>query len=340
MASILPWRNRDKEGPRPSPVEDRNYSDIVTQALVNAATDNLVDAYVSALEIASGQLSRAFSAAAVDGPGAAAFGPWTMSQIGRQLVEQGEAVWYRVGMELRRADNYEITPRGAYQLSLPGGVRIEPGDRVFHARWNVDTASGRGLSPLGAARTLRLLMQRLENSLATENNAIVGYLLPVPADGDAANISQLKDDLAGLNGRVAVIETARAAWGEGTSAAPRRDFELARMGPNIPEGNVRLFIAARESVLAACGYPVQLAQDSDGTSQREAWRRYLHGTVAPLGRMVTAEAARVGLPVSLDWDTLFASDIQGRARAFQSLVGGGMDIAQAAAASGLLQPED
>ncbi|MDE0489318.1 MAG: hypothetical protein OXI07_09025 [Gammaproteobacteria bacterium] len=333
--AVFPFRRRKEE-----PTEDRNYSDIVTRALVDAATENLSDAYVSALEIAAGQLSRAFASATVSGSGAAAFGPWVMTQIGRQLVEGGEAVWYRIGQRLFRADNYERLPSGAYQLSLPGGVRMEPPGRVFHARWNVDTASERGMGPLAAARTLRVLMQRIESSLATENNAAVGYLLPVPADGDDTTIDKLKADLAALNGRVAVIETARGGWGDGTSAAPRRDFELARMGPNIPDGNVRLFVAARESVLAACGYPVQLAQQADGTSQREAWRRYLHGTVAPLGRLVSSEAARVGLAIDIDWDRLFASDIQGRARAFQALVGGGMDITQAAAASGLLQPEE
>lgn len=336
--NIFPFRSKDD--PQASSAEDRNYSDIVTQALVDAATENLTDAYISALEIAAGQLSRAFAAAAMSGPGAPAFGPWTMAQIGRQLVERGEAVWYRIGMNLVRADNYDILPSGRYQLSLPGAVRTEAPDRVFHARWNVDVASGRGLSPLGAARQLRLLMQRLEATLATEGNAAVGYLLPIPADGDAAIVKQLKEDLAALKGRIAIVETARGGWGEGARYSPHRDYALERLGPTYPEGNVRMFVAARESVLMACGYPVQLAQDSAGTAQREAWRRYLHGTVAPLGNTVAAEAARIGLAVTVSWDQLFASDIQGRARAFQSLVGGGMDIAQAAAASGLLTPED
>lgn len=110
---------------------------------------------------------------------------------------------------------------------------------------------------------------------------------------------------------------------------------------------MQLFTAAREAVLAACGFPVQLAQSADGTAQCEAWRRYLHETVAPLdetvaplGRLVAFEAARVGLGISLDWDALFASDVQGRARAFQSLVAAGMTLEQAAATSGILTPEE
>ena len=41
-------------------------------------------------------------------------------------------------------------------------------------------------------------------------------------------------------------------------------------------------------------------------------------------------------PITLDWMELRAGDIAGRARAFQSMVGGGMDVAKAAAAAGLM----
>ena len=36
---------------------------------------------------------------------------------------------------------------------------------------------------------------------------------------------------------------------------------------------------------------------------------------------------------------MFASDLSGRARAFQSMVGGGMDVQKAAALAGLMEPE-
>lgn len=347
--NLLPFRKvRNAGGDRAGetaqvqhPPEDRGYSDIVTQALVDAAVTPAADGYVSALEIAAGQLGRAFAAASVTGTGAAAFGPWTMAQIGRQLVEQGEAVWFRLGRDLRRADNYDLSLSGArYNLTLATGPMQADRARVFHARWNVDVNSLRGVAPLSAAQTLRQLMVRLESALAAEGNAAVGFLLPIPTDGDAETVTQLKADIAALNGRIAVVETARGGWGEGATQAPRREYELARLGPAYPEGNVRMFTAARDAVLAACGYPVQLVDDSEGTAQREAWRRYLHGTVAPLGRLVSAEAARIGLPIAIDWDSLFASDIQGRARAFQSLVAGGMSLEAAAAASGILGESD
>ena len=332
---LLPFRRAEPSGALPT--EDRGYTDVITQALVDAAADTQVNAYVSALEVVAGQLSRAFASATVSGAGAEPFTPWVMAQIGRQLIEDGEAVWYRVGRRLARAETWE-TMRGRYQLTVAGVQQGAAADRVLHVRWNMDVSSGRGLAPLTTARTLKTLMQRLEQALTDEQSAAIGYLLPVPADGQAETVAKLKEDLAGLRGRIAIIETARAGWGETDAGSGRAEYRLVRLGPDVPAGNVTLFTAAREAVMAACGYPVQLAQDSDGTAQREAWRRYLHGTVAPLGRLLAAEAARIGLPVEIGFDQLFASDIMGRARAFQSLVGAGMSLEAAAAASGILTP--
>ena len=45
------------------------------------------------------------------------------------------------------------------------------------------------------------------------------------------------------------------------------------------------------------------------------------------------------MDLALNFDALFAADLSGRARAFQSMVGGGMDVAKAAALSGLTEQE-
>ena len=340
----MPWRRAAALEGRIAELEaeQRNYSDAITQAIINASADAAANGYVAALEVASGQLSRAFASAGVGGAGAAMFTPDVLAQIGRALVENGEAVWYRIGRRLARGDQYDISGDSYVfsPLSGSGSERRVPASRVLHVRWNVEVSTGRGLSPLGAARTLRELMQKLESSIEEEAGAAVGYLLPVPADGDAGNIDQLKADLAALKGRIAVVETTRGGWTGDPSGAPARDFALSRMGANFPTGNVQLYTAAHNTVLAACGYPVQLATDSDGTAQREAWRRYLHGTVAPLGRLLANAAAMAGAVITLDFDDLFASDISGRARAFQSLVNGGMDAGEAAALSGLISEDD
>ena len=41
----------------------------------------------------------------------------------------------------------------------------------------------------------------------------------------------------------------------------------------------------------------------------------------------------------MDFNRFFAADLSGRARAFQSMVGGGMDVVRAAALAGLMEAE-
>ena len=114
-----------------------------------------------------------------------------------------------------------------------------------------------------------------------------------------------------------------------------------RLGAEPPTALVELFRLSREDVLSACGINPSLVMDAQGTAQREAYRQFLFGTVAPLGRMVASElSAKLDTPVVLDWDELRASDIAGRARAFGVMVStGGMDIERAAGLSGLLAAE-
>ena len=77
-----------------------------------------------------------------------------------------------------------------------------------------------------------------------------------------------------------------------------------------------------------------------GAASREAYRQLLHAVIAPVGRMVEAELReKLDPSIALDFGSLFAGDIMGRARAFQSMVGGGTDIAKVAILSGLMEPD-
>ena len=101
-----------------------------------------------------------------------------------------------------------------------------------------------------------------------------------------------------------------------------------------------LLDSAFREVCAAVGVPVAMFTDSDGTGQRESFRRFLHATIVPLSRIVAAElSAKLDGEVTLSFDRLFAGDLSGRARAFQSLVGGGMDPGKAAGLAGLMESE-
>ena len=62
----------------------------------------------------------------------------------------------------------------------------------------------------------------------------------------------------------------------------------------------------------------------------------------PRGRIVETELrSKLNDPgIAFDWSELRASDLASRARAFQSMVGGGMPLDRAAALSGLMVPDD
>ena len=99
-------------------------------------------------------------------------------------------------------------------------------------------------------------------------------------------------------------------------------------------------LASRE-IYAACGVPLSLVIDAEGTGQREGFRRLLHATIAPLARIVAEElSAKFEADMSLSFDGLFAADLSGRARAFQSLVNGGMDPGKAAGLAGLMEADE
>ena len=90
------------------------------------------------------------------------------------------------------------------------------------------------------------------------------------------------------------------------------------------------------------GVPIGLLEKTDGAAMRESWRQLLHATIAPLGKIVETELRdKLDSPaLAFSWSELRASDIAGRARAFGSLVGGGMEIDKALAVTGLLSQEE
>ena len=137
-----------------------------------------------------------------------------------------------------------------------------------------------------------------------------------------------------------LVETTSAGFGEGPSSAPRRDWVPSRLGANPPEALVAAKRASFEEMLAAAGTTMSLHLAADGTAQRESYRRYLFLTVMPLGRLLADELSRkLETPVKLDFSSMYAHDLVGRASAFKSLVGGGMAIEKALAISGLLSDD-
>lgn len=350
-----PW-----QPPAPPPPERREagpYTDAVVRLLMERATGAAAAdaAATGAFEAAAGLYSRSFASATltIDGaPAVARIAPGALAAIARDLVSRGETVLVRVGGAVVKASQWTIAGKDAdpdrwqYSVQVPvpdGQVMIHaPGAALAHPRYASDPATPwRGVSPLERAKDAAILLGNLEKRAGEEAGGAVGYLLPIPTDPNDATVASLKDDLAKLNGKTAIVETTAGGWGEGRPAAPQADWRPQRIGmqfaPPIPE----MYRLAQNAVLSALGVPIELIHPADGTGAREAFRRFLHGSLAPLGAIVADELSKImGGEVAFDWSDLFASDIAGRARAFQSMVAAGMDPAAAAANSGLMNDAD
>ena len=319
-------------------------ADAVAEAMIaareaNAATAAL-EAATAAEEVIAGLYERAFTQARVQGY---AMDAQTLAMCGRALATSGQAVF----VDGLIAESVDVTGPASpmawrYLVSLPApsgtrSVRRSAAD-VLHFRINATSSQPwRGQSPLELTGVTRTLLRRTEGSLASETNGAVGRIMTVPAGTPEATISAVKADLAKLQGKVTLPESTAGGWGQGAAAAPQRDWQPVRLGPEPPDGMVALRRDAAMMVLAAGGVPVELVVGGEGSGAREAWRRFLHSTMQPLGNLVVAELRlKTGRRVSIDFDSMMASDLAGRARAFQGLVNGGMEVAKAAELAGLM----
>ncbi len=350
---MWPWRRERRAAPdTPEERASGDYTDVLTALLTARAEGGPVDpAATAALETAAGLVARAFSVATVAPAGArtAALSPSVLACIGRELIRR-EAVFrlvVRLGRVQALACPHWDVRGGAdpdswwYRLDLPApddtGTISVPGAGVLHFRFATDPRRPwEGIGPLSWASSTGKLSGAIEEALAGEAAGPFGHLLPLP--DVATDKTTLKADIDSLRGGVKLVDTAASGWGEGRAAAPQGDWKQQRIGADPPASVVSLRSDAAMAVLSACGVPPPLVSPGDGTAAREAWRRFLHATIHPLGELVAEEAAaKLGLPeLSLSFDRLFASDLSGRARAFQSMVGGGMDLAKAAALAGLM----
>lgn len=170
---------------------------------------------------------------------------------------------------------------------------------------------------------------------------MMGFLAPIPKDGQDDTLTALRGDLRNSRGRTHLVESMGAGWAADTQQnRPAGDWMRRRWGPEPPESLVTLMESASREVLSACGLSSALFESRAGAASREAWRQALFGVIAPLGRIVQSELQdKLDPGIVLSWDELRASDLSGRARAFQCMVGGGMDSAQAASLAGLMEPE-
>ena len=339
-----------------------SFTDAVVRLIEAQAAGSLASVHsTAAFEAASGCLSRAFAASEVSGPEWAkqAISPGVLAQIGRDLVRRGESMHV---VEVDAAGRVSLLPVASWHFEgqahpdtwtvratvygpSTSSTRHLPYSGVVFVEWGSSPGQPyTGVGPLSWAHTSARMGAEVERSLADEAGGPIANLLPVPQDGGDGTgddpLKDLKTDIKGARGKALLVETTAAAWGDGPGAAPRQDWKTSRLGPNPPASMPEVLSQSFLEVLAACGVPPGMFQRMGDSGQREAYRRWVALVVAPMGHLLEVELSRkLEADIGLGFGGLYAHDLAGRARAFQSLVGGGMDLAKAAGLSGLMDVE-
>ena len=341
--------------------ESSSYTDAVVAVLADQAAGgtNALPSATGALEACSGLVGRAFASVEVkNAPEAvtAALTPEALRLIGRSLIRTGEqllAVEVRGGrVHLIPVASHNVTgdympDSWRYMLELPGPTKTAKrtnvaADSVLHFRYAVDpNQPWLGIGPLTVAKLAGRLSAETAKALADEASGPRGHLLPIPQkDGKDATVAQLREDLKKLRGKTALVESLKTWTGDPNSAGAD-NWQAKRLGFDAPDTLAGLLAKSTAEVYAAIGISSAIFGDGDGTAKRESYRHFLHSVASPLGRIVETELrAKLDAPdLTLSFDSLYAADLSGRARAFQSMVGGGMEIEKAATLAGLMEAE-
>ena len=299
-----------------------------------------------ALEVSAGMWARALAAADVSGT--EALTRRVRHRIGRDIIRGGESV-FEVVTENGRAElapvaYWEVLAGWRYKLETtepPGDTtaKIVARERVAHFLWNESPREPwRGISPLQAASKLGTLAARVEAKLADDLATPTAHLVPIPCDGGSPKLDALKGDIGKAAGGAVLVEGTTSGWEETRAqAGTRNDWKAQRLGPEIPEGLRETWKDVLLAVGGACGIPPGLLDPgADGTAQREAYRRFIMASVQPMADLM-AEVAGEALDteITVQFNSLHAQDITGRATAMAKLVDAGMDLPDAQRLVGL-----
>ena len=330
-----------------------SYTDAVIAGLLSRAQGKTlaVPSATAALEACAGTVGRGFAASEVSGPDplTSALTPGVLALIGRSLIRHGEVVFLidtQAGkLRLIPAETHDVEggpfpEEWEYRITLGGPSKtltkeFVPAQSILHFRYSVESSSPwRGNGPIQVAALAGQLSAQTVKSLANEAGGPVGRLLGIPADGADGTVSALKTDIANAKGKMAIIEA--GDWGN-AGGDSKVSLKSERFGAEPPVSMIQLLSAASQEVYAACGLNSGLWGGSSSAAVREAWRLCLFGVLSPLGRLVQAELQdKLDEGISLSWTELRASDLQGRARSVQSLVGAGVPVQAAAKEAGLM----
>ena len=332
---------------------DDSYTDVLISSLLARAQGRTlaVPSATGALEACSGTVGRGFAASEVSGPDSLtrALTPGVLEMIGRSLIRAGELVLLidasGGSLRLLPSETHDVSggpfpEEWEYRLTLGGPSRtvtydFVPAQSVLHFRYAADPSTPwRGNGPIQVAALAGRLSAETVRALSEESSGPTGRLLGIPVDGQDSTVEGLRADIANARGRTAIVEG--GDWGS-SGAGAEVSLESHRFGADPPPSLVDLVDVSSREIYSACGLNAAIWGAGDAASTREAWRLCLFGVLSPLGRLVEAELQdKLEDTVTLSWQELRASDLSGRARAFQSMVGGGMPVDQAVSVAGLM----
>ena len=276
--------------------------------------------------------------------------PTILDSIGRSLCRSGESLhvisvsngrvtltpaasWTVRGTDEKAGWSYRCTLNG------PDSTRTItlPGESVLHFRYASHPATPwAGRSPVSLAIDTARVAAKLENATAGEFSFTQQQLLtPRRGAGEYSVTESLTPD---------TIEKIVSAFSEhvhtGAFVIPA-DVTPQRLGPEPPDSFALLRDRLENSLLSLHGIPPALvAARGTGTAMRESFRQILHSLLKPLGALLAEELqAKLHPDAALSFDALRAGDITGSARAFGSLVTGGISPKSAAQIVGLGEVE-
>ena len=329
-------------------VRSSSYTDQVVAAIMASASGASDGSALAAIETAARWWGLGLASASVEPANSALSGitPSVLDSIGRYLCRSGESlhvISVRGGaVVLTPASAWEV--RGSddatswrYTVTLTGPDTTRmislPADSVVHVRYAAPASRPwAGRSPMAMADATARAAGLLEHATSEEMTFTQKQLLsPRRNQGDYGLADTMSPDQI-----TKIVEAFAAHTGSGAFVVPG-DLEPRRLGPDPPASFPELRSRLERSILSLHGIPPSLvAEQGTGTAMREAFRQLLHGLIKPIGALVVEELrSKLDPEADLGFDSLRAGDIQGSARAFGSLVKGGLTPQSAATVVGL-----
>ena len=260
------------------------------------------------------------------------------------LAPSGRIILYPGYGKVASGTHRPDTWRYELKLAQPGDD-VEPITRnvaangVVHVRDGADVlAPWKGYSRLARMGVTSQALADIEGRLGHDARTRVMHIIPVPDGIPAARVTDVGNSLRASRGNVKLVETTTGGWGQGRLAAPSRDWEPRRVGPEIPQANTMFRDQTAKEIIAAMGVPQQLQYGAAG-EMREGYRQLQTIEIEPLARLVEAELSeKLEADIRFTFDRLAAIDINARARAFQGFINGGLTLEAALSLVGLELP--